>query len=124
MLGLLLLIGWPAVHAATPETARAEIDYLLGFIDRSGCKIYRNGSWYNPHESQAHLRDKYDYLSARNLIHTAEDFIDRAASKSSFSGKAYSIQCQAGPAVTTSQWLHEALAGYRASRGQSDRVSR
>jgi hypothetical protein len=118
-LGLLLLACWPAAHAAAPPIAQAEINYLLGFIDRSGCKFYRNGSWYNSHEAQAHLRDKYDYLTARNLIHTAEDFIELAGTKSSMSGKAYAIQCQAGPTVTTNQWLHEALTGYRSSRGQS-----
>ncbi len=120
----LLLLGavsshWAAAHAAPPAVAVAEINYLLDFVDRSGCKFYRNGSWYDSHRAQSHLRAKYDYLVARGRIKSAEDFIEQAATASSVSGKAYQIQCDAGPVVASNLWLRTALSSYRASRGQS-----
>jgi Family of unknown function (DUF5329) len=121
ILGLVLaLTFWRPADAAPPaivqtQIAKTEINYLLGFVERSGCQFYRNGSWYDSKQAQAHLRDKYDYLAAKGLINSAEDFIERAATKSSLSSKAYAIKCGTGPVVTTNQWLREALAGYRSS---------
>jgi ATPase subunit of ABC transporter with duplicated ATPase domains len=37
-------------------------------------------------QARSHLRRKYEYLSSRNRIVTAEDFITQVASKSSLSG--------------------------------------
>ncbi len=121
---LLLLLGivlgqWPsAAHAAPPAAAVAEINYLLEFVDRSGCRFYRNGTWYDSHRAGLHLREKYDYLVARDRIRSAEDFIDQAATQSSVSGRAYQIQCEAGPVVPSNRWLQEALSSYRSSLGQ------
>ena len=115
VLGLVLLGHWPTAHAAPPAIAVTEINYLLDFVDRSGCKFYRNGSWYDSHRAQAHLRGKYDYLVARDRIKNAEDFIDQAATRSSVSGEAYQIQCEAGLAVPSNLWLRTALSSYRAS---------
>jgi hypothetical protein len=116
ILGLVLaLCGCPAADAAPPAIVQTEINYLLGFVERSGCQFYRNGSWYDSKQAEAHLRDKYDFLAAKGLINSAEDFIERAATKSSLSSKAYAIKCGTGPVVTTNQWLRQALAGYRSS---------
>ena len=117
VLGLVFSGFWPTAHAAPPAIAVAEINYLLDFIDRSGCKFYRNGSWYDSHRAQSHLRDKYNYLVARNHIKTADDFIEQAATRSSMSGLDYQIQCEAGPAVPSGLWLRTALIGYRSSPG-------
>ena len=103
----------PCAHAAPPAVAVDEINYLLGFIERSGCKFYRNGSWYDSHRAQSHLRDKYNYLAARDHIKTADDFIEQAATRSSMSGEEYQIQCEGGPTVTSNRWLRTALLGYR-----------
>jgi 2,4-dienoyl-CoA reductase-like NADH-dependent reductase (Old Yellow Enzyme family) len=103
----------PFAHAVPPVIAQTEINYLLGFIEQSGCTFYRNGSWYDARQAQAHLRSKYDALAAMGRIVTAEDFIAQAATKSSLSGEAYAIRCNSGPAVTTDQWLRDALARYR-----------
>lgn len=118
ILGLVIaLCDWPPAGAAPPPIAQTEINYLLGFIERSGCQFYRNGSWYESKQAEAHLRGKYDYLAAKDLIKTAEDFIDQAASRSSLSGKGYAIRCDSGPVVSTNQWLREVLARYRSSTG-------
>ena len=102
-------------QAAPPAVAQAEINYLLAAIDRSGCQFYRNGSWHNSKQAQAHLRRKYDALMAANRIQTAEDFIERAATRSSMSGEAYAIRCNADPAMPTDRWLRDQLARYRFS---------
>jgi hypothetical protein len=116
ILGLLVALSYgPAVPAAPPAMAQTEINYLLGFIERSGCQFYRNGKWYDSAQAQAHLRRKYDVLAARNRIETAVDFIDQAATRSSLSGEAYAIKCNNGPVVTTNAWLAEVLARYRSS---------
>ena len=118
ILGLVLSIGCsPAAELAPPAIAQSEINQLLGFIEQSGCEFYRNGSWYVSKQAAAHLRDKYEYLAAKGLIQSAEDFIVQAATKSSLSGKAYAIKCGSDPVMTTDQWLRDALAQYRSSPG-------
>ena len=42
-----------------------------------------------------HLQRKYDYLLKKSLVDTSEQFIQRAASKSSVSGKPYRVKCGA-----------------------------
>jgi hypothetical protein len=118
-MGLMLALScWPAADAAPPPAiAQTEIDYLLGYLERSGCQFYRNGTWYDSAAAQAHLRGKYEYLAARGVIKSAEDFIEQAATKSSLSGTAYAIKCNGGPVMTTNQWLREALAQYRSGSG-------
>jgi hypothetical protein len=114
-LGLLLGLALPSVaSAAPPAIAQTEINYLLGFIESSGCEFYRNGSWYDSKRAQAHLRDKYEVLAAADQISTAEDFIEKAATKSSLSGRPYQVRCGGGEAVTSNQWLRDVLTRYRA----------
>jgi hypothetical protein len=118
-LAVIFLSHSPCARAAPPAIAADEVNYLLGFIDRSGCKFYRNGSWYDAHRAQSHLRGKYNYLAARDRIKSAEDFVEQAATRSSVSGQEYQIQCEAGPAIPSNRWLRTALLDYRsrASRG-------
>jgi hypothetical protein len=117
ILGLVFALSSPAADSAPPAIVHTEISYLLVFIEQSGCRFYRNGSWYDSKEAQAHLRDKYAYLAAKGFINSAEEFIEQAATKSSLSGKAYAIKCGNGPVMTTNQWLREALVRYRSSAG-------
>jgi hypothetical protein len=111
---LLLGVAFVTVaSAAPPAIAQTEINYLLGFVESSGCEFYRNGSWYDSKKAQAHLRDKYQILAAADQINTAEDFIEKAATKSSLSGRPYQVRCGGGEAMTSNQWLRGALARYR-----------
>ena len=116
VLGLLLGLAFLNVaSAAPPAIAQREINYLLGFIESSGCEFYRNGSWYDSKKAQSHLRDKYEMLAARDQINTAEDFIEKAATKSSLSGRPYLVRCSGSEAVTSNQWLRAVLMRYRSS---------
>ena len=114
LLGMVLQLSyWPLARAEPLTIAQTEINYLLDFIEISGCEYYRNGSWYDSVQAQSHLRGKYDYLSSRNRIETAEDFITQAASKSSLSGLSYEVRCGVCTTTTTSEWLYAVLARYR-----------
>ena len=114
ILGLVVaVVLLQAARAAPPATAEAEINYLLQFVETSGCEFYRNGSWFDAARAQAHLRDKYELLAKGDRISTAEDFIEQAATKSSLSGQAYKVRCGGGEPVTTTQWLRAALAALR-----------
>jgi uncharacterized protein DUF5329 len=110
MLGLLVV---PIVRAEPPIRMQLEVSFLLGYIEGSRCAFYRNGAWHDSKEAQAHLRDKYKWLSARNLINTTEEFIERAATESSLSGQAYEVKCNGGAPVTSNQWLRDELARLR-----------
>jgi hypothetical protein len=113
---LLLLLGpllAPVVYAEPPINVQVEVDFLLGYVEGSGCEFYRNGTWHDPKAAQAHLRDKYRYLAARNLINTTEDFIEKVATQSSLSGQPYRVRCRDGATVTANQWLHAELARFR-----------
>jgi hypothetical protein len=116
VMGWLLMLGllWgPVAHAEPPASVQAEVNFLLGYVEGSGCAFYRNGTWHDSKEAQAHLRDKYQWLAARNLIHTTEDFIERAATQSSFTGLAYKVKCNGGPTITSNQWLRDELTFMR-----------
>ena len=115
-LGSILMLGFllaPVARAEPPTNVQIEVNFLLGYVDGSACEFYRNGTWHDPKKAQAHLRDKYKYLSARNKIITTEDFIDKAATKSSFTGRPYEVRCGNGVIVSSNQWLRSELARFR-----------
>lgn len=80
---------------ATPQ-ATQEIKGLLDFVEHSECRFVRNGSEYPGPRARAHLEKKLNYLEGKNMVHSAEDFIDLAATKSSVSGRAYEVRCPGG----------------------------
>jgi len=86
-LGLLLV-----VHAAPPAAAQTVIDYGLGFVERSGRELCRNGVWYDSKAAQGHLRHKCERLAQHDQIGTGEDFSEKAATKSNQSGQPYKIR--------------------------------
>jgi hypothetical protein len=102
-------------RAAPASDVQMEIGYLLQHVEESGCEFYRNGIWYEGKRARAHLRDKYDYLLARNQIDSAEDFIEKAATKSSLSGRPYEIRCKDGIVVSSNVWFRNVLAVFRLS---------
>lgn len=116
LLGVLAsLLLSPAVRAAVPPVAQAEINQLLAVIGTSGCEFHRNGSWYDAKQAESHLRNKYQLLVARARINTAEDFIDKVATRSSLSGLDYQVRCNGGTTIKCGLWLRDELLRYRAS---------
>ena len=112
---LVSVLALPTGGAAAPDTMQVEVDYMLGAVAASDCDFYRNGSWYDAKRAVEHLRLKYQALLARNLILSADDFIDKGATRSSLSGLPYGIRCPGTAVVPAAQWLREQLAQYRRS---------
>lgn len=112
---LMLALSVAAAPAAPPADAQREIDGLIAALGQSGCQFQRNGRWYPAGDAQAHLRRKYDWLRKRDLVDSAEQFIDRAGTGSSLSGQAYRVRCAGRPAEPSAAWLRARLAGLRAA---------
>ena len=104
----------PAARAEPPALVQQEIAYLLGHIGASGCDFERNGSWSDAKTAEAHVRLKYGYLLRWGRIDTTQDFIDKAATASSLSGRAYAVRCGNSLPLPSGTWLGEALRRYRA----------
>lgn len=102
-----------AAVAAPPPVAAREIDALLAALQASPCRFQRNGSWYPAAQAKAHLQRKYDYLRKRDLVASAEQFIERGASRSSSSGKAYRVACPGQPEQDAATWFAQQLAALR-----------
>ena len=105
----------PAVVLAG-ET-EVEIDYLITTVGESGCTFIRNGSRHDAEDAASHMRLKFQ--RGKRYATTAELFIERLASKSSFSGKPYAIECPGSDAVPSGEWLTARLQEYRAQASNS-----
>ncbi len=104
-----------AANSSADEPDNPEIQYLLTFVADSGCVFHRNGDDHDAADAADHLRLKYS--RGRRYADTAENFIDRLASESSWSGETYQVTC--GETTEPSgDWLHRALADYRHSQPQ------
>jgi hypothetical protein len=118
---LLLFLSTLAIAAEPREGTKQEIAHLLDYLSESACQFNRNGRWYGPAEAKAHLSQKYEYLLKRGLVGSAEDFIARAASESSMTGKPYQVKCGAQAPVQAGPWLRAELARYRSAGKSSHR---
>ena len=118
MLLALCLLAAPlaALAEPTPPPVRAEIDALLARMVASACEFNRNGSWYDADRARKHLLGKLNYIEKRGTITSAEQFIELAASGSSFSGKPYLVKCGAGAPVESKAWLTSELKSVRAAK--------
>jgi len=97
---------------ATTSTAQ-EIQHLFEFISQSDCIFIRNHTEYPAKEARDHMQTKYDY--AKRWVNSAEQFIERIATKSSISGNRYQVRCQ-GQLLYSDNWLKQELERYRASQ--------
>jgi len=100
-----------SASADVPREQRHEVEHLLNFVANTSCIIDRNGSLHTGPEALSHIKKKYAYF--RNDISTTEEFIKRSASKSTFSGNAYTVQCGGNKTTTTQYWLMTELEAYR-----------
>jgi hypothetical protein len=106
------IVAFTALAAPAPATTRAEIDALLDKLESSGCQFNRNGTWHNAAEAKTHLLRKLEYKDA---VQSTEQFIALAASKSSSSGKPYSVKCGGAAPIVSQTWLNRELEALRAS---------
>lgn len=111
-LGLLALACFNVLHAAKAEPAASqEIERLIEVVEQSGASFERNGKSYTAKEGADHLRLKLK--RGGKYADTAEHFITRLASKSSWSGKPYHIQLPDGTRLTMQVWLEAELVKIR-----------
>ena len=96
-----------------------EIKILLEFVQTSQCQFNRNGSWYESVEAAKHINKKYQYALKKGSVETAEDFINYAATKSSFSGKEYTVRCKDGLSLKSAAWLTSELRLLRKNKEKS-----
>lgn len=121
LLALVFLLGSaPSLSTAAPSPSmQVEIDHLFSYLERSGCRFNRNGTWYSAQEASDHLKKKRDYLVRKGLLSTTESFIELAASKSSRSGEPYLVECPGAPARASALWFQDELARYRRDSNSS-----
>ena len=112
ILWLVLQTLWPKMAAALTPYAQVEIEHLLAYVEYSKCTFYRNGSWYDAATAGRHLRLKYDWM--KGSLDRTEEFIEKAASRSSLSGTPYEVRCGTESPVYGAEWLNEELTRFRA----------
>jgi hypothetical protein len=99
------------IAADVPPAQKPEVEYLLNFVQQSGCTIDRNGKSYPASEALSHIQKKYAYF--RGDIESTEDFIELSATKSTLSGKYYTVSCDDGEQIRTRKWLLQELRSFR-----------
>ena len=90
------------------------INYLLSFVENSGCIFIRNDKEHTAEDAVVHIRRKYEHF--KDKIKTPEDFIRLTATKSLLTDKPYSVKLKDGRIITSEVWLLEALEAYRGKR--------
>ena len=109
LLSLVLIAGFIATVDAAAD-ADTEIRALIQAVAESECKFNRNGSLHSAEAAAAHLELKYS--RGRRYADSAEAFIERLASKSSWSGKPYQMIC-GGETQPAGDWLTMRLEALR-----------
>ena len=80
---------------------------ILAIQNLKSAQFNRNGTLYDAETASKHLKMKWN--KAGNSIKTAEDFIDKIASKSSMTGTEYKIVYDNGKEITTKKFLYDKL---------------
>ncbi len=88
-----------------------EIDCLLEAVAGSECVFIRNGKEHGPQAAKDHLSLKR--RRGTRYYSSADEFIGRLASSSSWTGKPYFIRCDDGEKQLASEWFGQVLAEYR-----------
>jgi len=113
---LLLIVGLTLSRlaaSADDPNMESEIDFLLDTVVSSDCVFIRNGSEHAAQAARDHLQMKRK--RGKRYYSTAEEFIEKIASKSSWSGNEYLIQCGDAPQQKAQVWFMSILDRLRAS---------
>ncbi len=109
ILSLLFGFGFSAtVSAALSDAQEARINAMLAALGKQHSLIFvRNGSDHTAAEAESHLRLKLS--KTRKRLDTAEQFIDKVASKSSISGAPYEVKIPGQESEKAAVFLHRLL---------------
>jgi histidinol phosphatase-like PHP family hydrolase len=100
--------------AESTEPYQQEVEQLITALAQSGCDFERNGSRHSAADAADHMRLKL--RRGGKYVISSETFIARLASKSSWTGKAYMIDCPATKPLPSADWLRRRLAEIRAKK--------
>jgi hypothetical protein len=103
----LLMVSSPLCRANDAD----DIEFIINAVGTSECVFIRNGKEHSADDAEKHLRMKY--RRGKKWVTSAESFIDRLASKSSFSGKPYLMRCGQQAPQPAAAWMMERLAVFR-----------
>ena len=109
----LLFAGTPDPANGGQADMQAEIDRLLAEVESSDCVFIRNGREHSADAAADHLRMKR--RRGKRYFDSTETFIERLASRSSWSGRDYRIRCDA-ETVTAAEWFADRLARIRSAQ--------
>jgi hypothetical protein len=101
------------LRAAGDASMETEIDYLVNAVADSSCTFIRNGKEHDATAAGEHLQMKRQ--RGKRHYDTTELFIERIASRSSWSGEDYLIRCPGSEPQTANEWFKARLAEYRAA---------
>jgi hypothetical protein len=107
----LMLLTAPIVQALGETGAETEIRSLIQAVRESGCKFDRNGTLYTAERAAEHLELKF--ARGERYAGSAEEFIERLATGSSWTGEPYWMICE-GAKIRSADWLLERLEASRA----------
>jgi hypothetical protein len=96
-------------------TEREKIERLLKAVESAEGDVFiRNDARHSAKDAAEHLRSKWN--AAGDEIKTADDFIDKVASKSSLSGEPYRVRLADGEEVLASDYLRDKLRAIEDNR--------
>ena len=111
MARLILLLVLLLTLTTTAADPAAEIDHLLTTVQTSKAKFLRNGDEHSGKDAAAHMKKKYAHF--KKQIKTAEDFVEKCATKSELSDKPYKIKEPDGTVIDSKDWMLARLADFR-----------
>jgi hypothetical protein len=115
-LGFAALSAWPALAPLARATPSAEEHRLItALIDRvqqmTTMKFMRNGEEHSSVDAAEHMQAKYKHF--RREIVTADDFIERCASRSEVTGEPYMVKLADGGTREANALLKQELRAMR-----------
>ncbi|WP_431108209.1 DUF5329 family protein [Variovorax paradoxus] len=111
---LALLFGSMAALAQAAPSASEQklIDTLIQRVSQMKTVTFmRNGKEHDADDAAKHMQAKFDHF--KDEIATAEDFIDRCASRSEMTGKAYQVKMPNGSLKDANEFLKAELRTLR-----------
>jgi len=114
----LLLAAVAALAQATPSASEQKlIDTLILRVSNMKTMTFvRNGDAHNAADAAKHMQAKFDHF--KDEIVTAEDFIDRCASRSEVTGKPYQVKLSDGVVRDAKEFLTAELHTLRKGGGK------